>query len=147
MFLGRLAYLDGKPRGDKSMPGKRWPSGGVQGGVLRDPHDMAKAGLLEPQSPMMEAHIPRHGVSGRGRQDRAVSLSLLETSFCRATASEAVQGDEQGAYVELERSTRRDTGSPTGREAHGDGAAVVVRGRESRPHGEGPQVFDGRMQR
>src|SRR5258708_2893286 len=29
MFLGRLAYLDGKPEGDKSMPGKRWPSGGV----------------------------------------------------------------------------------------------------------------------
>ena len=49
MFLGHLAYLDGKPRGDKSMSGKRWPSGGVQGGVLRDPHDMAKAELLEVQ--------------------------------------------------------------------------------------------------
>ena len=47
MFLGRLAYLEGKPEGDKSMPGKRWPSGGVQGGVLQDPRDMAKAGLLE----------------------------------------------------------------------------------------------------
>jgi hypothetical protein len=35
-------------------------------------------------------------------------------------------------------------GSPTGREAHGDGAAVVVRGRESRPHGEGRQVDRGR---
>jgi hypothetical protein len=23
---------------------------------------MAKAGLLEPQSPVMESHIPRHGV-------------------------------------------------------------------------------------
>jgi len=42
MFLGRLAYPDGKPEGDKSMPGKRWPSGGVQGGVPQDPHDMAK---------------------------------------------------------------------------------------------------------
>src|SRR5262245_33870957 len=30
-------------------------------------------------------------------------------------------------------------GSPTGREPYGDGAAVVVRGRESRPHGEGRQ--------
>jgi hypothetical protein len=29
------------------MSGKRWPSGGVQGGALQDPHDMAKAGLLE----------------------------------------------------------------------------------------------------
>src|SRR4051812_25676110 len=36
---------------------------------------MVKAGLLEPQSPAMETHIPRHGMSGRGRQDRTVSLS------------------------------------------------------------------------
>src|SRR3954451_16461612 len=50
------------------------------------------------------------------------------------------QGGEQGTYVVLSRSTRTDTGSPSGREAHGDGAVVVVRGRESRPHGEGPQV-------
>ena len=28
-----------------------------------------------------------------------------------------------------------------GREAYGDGAVVVVRGRESRSHGEGPQVL------
>src|SRR3954463_2140709 len=54
---------------------------------------------------------------------------------CRATANEAVQGGEQGTYVALSRSTRTDTGSPSGREAHGDGAVVVVRGRESRPHG------------
>src|SRR5215831_13699110 len=33
-----------------------------------------------------------------------------------------------------------NTGSPTGREPYGDGAPVVVRGRESRPHGEGGQV-------
>ena len=108
---------------------------------------MAKDGLLEPQSPAMETHIPRHGMSGRGRQDRAVSLSPPEPSPCRATASEVVQGDEQGTYVALGRSIRPDTGSPTGREAQGDGAAVVVRGRESRPHGEGPQVLDGRMRR
>src|SRR3954454_7195363 len=31
-------------------------------------------------------------------------------------------------------------GSPVGREPHGDGAPVVVRGRESRPHGEGGQA-------
>jgi hypothetical protein len=42
---------------------------------------------------------------------------------------------------------RPNTGSPKGREAQGDGAAVVVRGRESRPHGEGPQVLDGWMPR
>jgi hypothetical protein len=29
---------------------------------------------------------------------------------------------------------------PSGREPHGDGVPIVVRGRESRPHGEGGQV-------
>src|ERR1039457_4340921 len=78
MFLGHLAYLDGKPEGDKSMPGKRWPSGGVQGGVPQDPRDMAKAGLLEAQSPVVNVRtrrndawnrcrvMPRHESVGRG---------------------------------------------------------------------------------
>ena len=35
---------------------------------------------------------------------------------------------------------RGNSRSPVGREPHGDGALVVVRGRESRPHGEGGQV-------
>ena len=34
-------------------------------------------------------------------------------------------------------------GWPKGGAPYGDGAAVVVRGRESRPHGEGPQVLSG----
>ena len=33
------------------------------------------------------------------------------------------------------------SGSPSGREPHGDRASLVVRGRESRPHGEGRQVY------
>jgi hypothetical protein len=32
-------------------------------------------------------------------------------------------------------------GSPKGREFYGDGVLVVVRGRESRLHGEGEQVI------
>lgn len=35
----------------------------------------------------------------------------------------------------------RNAGSPTGRESYGDGALIVVRGRENRLHGEGGQVF------
>src|SRR3954452_13216478 len=35
---------------------------------------------------------------------------------------------------------RGNSRSPVGREPHGDGALIVVRGRESRPHGEGGQV-------
>lgn len=40
-------------------------------------------------------------------------------------------------YVQL----ARNTGSPKGRESYGDGAPIVVRGRESRLHGEGGQVL------
>jgi hypothetical protein len=44
-FLGLMADLDPKGEGDKSMPGKQWPCPGVWGGVLRDPRNMARAGL------------------------------------------------------------------------------------------------------
>ena len=109
--------------------------------ALQGPRDRAKAGLLGPQIPAMEIHIPRHGRYGRGRRNRTINLAPSKLSFRRATASEAVEGNERGAYLTLTRSTPRNTGLPTGREAQGDGAAVVVRGRESRPHGEGPQVL------
>ena len=90
----------------------------------------SKAGLLEPQSPAMErTSAPRH--VRRSQRDRTVTVSPLDRraaqlSSCRATANEAVQGVERGASVALGRSIRPDTGSPTGREAQGDGVAVVV---------------------
>ena len=36
----------------------------------------------------------------------------------------------------------RNAGTPTGGDPQGDGVPVVVRGRESRPHGEGGQVSE-----
>ena len=60
MFLGHLAYLAGKPGGDKSMPGTRRPSGGVQGGVPQDPRDMARAELPEVQSPVVNMRTRRN---------------------------------------------------------------------------------------
>jgi hypothetical protein len=62
LFLGRLTYLDAKARGDKSMSGTRWPPGDVQGGVPLDPRDMAKAGLLEAQSPAVKVRTRRNNV-------------------------------------------------------------------------------------
>ncbi len=44
MFLGQLAYPAAKAQGDKSMPEKRRPPGGVHDGAPQDPRDMAKAG-------------------------------------------------------------------------------------------------------
>ena len=113
--------------------------------VPQGPRDRVKAGLLEPQTPGMERHIHRHGMYGRCPWNRTVSLSSSELFLQGTTVSEIVQGDEQGTYVTLVRSTRTDTGSPTSREAQGDGMAVVVRGRESRSHGEGPQVLDDQV--
>jgi len=55
-------------------------------------------------------------------------------------ANEAIQGDERSAYVALHRQLCENVGSPTGRESYGDGAPIVVCGRESRLLGEGGQV-------
>jgi len=41
---------------------------------------------------------------------------------------------------------RRNARSPKGREPHGDGDLIVVRGREGRPHGEAGQVDRSREQ-
>jgi hypothetical protein len=59
LFLGLMAYLELKGEGDKSMSGKRWACPGVRGVASRDPCDMAKAGLLEVQSPAMKVRIHR----------------------------------------------------------------------------------------
>jgi hypothetical protein len=59
-----------------------------------------------------------------------------------ADANEASQRAERSAYVTLHQLRLENLGSPTGREPYGAGALVVVRGRESRLHGEGGQVSD-----
>ena len=92
MFLGRLAYLEGKPEGDKSMPGKRWPSGGVQGGVPRDPRDMAKPVLVEAQSPVVRVRTRRNDAWNRcrvmswhesGGRDTPVTRSVTQRGWSR----------------------------------------------------------------
>ena len=60
-FLGLMAYPAPKGQGDKSMPGNQRPGSGAWDGALGDPRDMAKAGLLEAQSPAMELRILRNG--------------------------------------------------------------------------------------
>jgi hypothetical protein len=60
VFLDRPAYLDAKAEGDQSMPVKRWLSEGVDGRVPQGPRDMAKAGLLETQSPAVRVRTRRN---------------------------------------------------------------------------------------
>jgi hypothetical protein len=53
-----MADLDPKGKGDKSMPGNHRSCPGVWGDAVGDPRDMAKAGLLEAQSPGDESSRP-----------------------------------------------------------------------------------------
>jgi hypothetical protein len=157
MFLGRLAYLDGKPEGDKSMPRKRWPPGGVQGGVPQDPRDMAKAGLLEAQSPAVNVRtlrndawnrcriVPRHEPVGRGslrdagrRPVRAVK-EMSGRPVSRSTrTTRTYRGIAYGARALRRRSAR------SSRRSHD----LPVEAGKAGPQGEGAQVItmsgDGR---
>ena len=141
MTPGPTAYPAAKVKGDRSMPSKRERSEDADDPVPQGPRDTVRTELFEPQPPTMQAYIPRHSVLRRGHRDRAAKSSSLEPSTRWAMGHHPIQGGERGTYVAL------DTSSTTGmwdrpprREAQGDGAAVVLRGRESRPHGEGWQV-------
>ena len=141
MTPGPTAYPAAKVKGDRSMPSKRERSEDADDPVPQGPRDTVRTGLFEPQPPTMQAYIPRHSVLRRGHRDRAAKSSSLEPSTRWAMGHHPIQGGERGTYVALD--TSSTTGMwdrPTRREAQGDGAAVVLRGRESRPHGEGRQV-------
>jgi len=109
---------------------------------------MAKAGLLEAQSPDDESSHPPETMSETGALlCDSIDLSLSQPSEQAAMPSEGIQGDEWDAYLTLSRTAGMNVGSPTGRESYGDGGLVVVvgvtpdqGGRESRPQGKGGQV-------
>jgi retron-type reverse transcriptase len=135
---GPTAYPAAKVKGDRSMPSKRERSEDADDPVPQGPRDTVRTELFEPQPPTMQAYIPRHSVLRRGHRDRATKSSSLEPSTRWAMGHRPIQGGERGTSVALD--TSSTTGMwdrPTRREAQGDGAAVVLRGRESRPHGEG----------
>ena len=141
MTLGPTAYLAAKAKGDRSMPSKRERSEDADDPVPQGPRDTVRTALFEPQPPTMQPYIPRHSVLRRGHRDRATRMSSLEPSTRWAMGHHPIQGGERGTYVALDTSSTAGMWDrPTRREAQGDGAAVVLRGRESRPHGEGRQV-------
>jgi len=141
MTPGPTAYPAAKVKGDRSMPSKRERSEDADDPVPQGPRDTVRTGLFEPQSPAMQAYIPRHSVLRRGHRDRATKSSSLEPSTRWVMGHRPVQGGERGTSVALDTSSTAGMWDrPTRREAQGDGAAVVLRGRESRPHGEGRQV-------
>ena len=62
MLLGHPIYLKMKVGGEKSISEKRESLEDAEGVVLQGPCDMAKAGLPEPQFPVVEPHIRRYSV-------------------------------------------------------------------------------------
>jgi RNA-directed DNA polymerase len=60
--LGPTAYPAVKAKGDRSMPSKWERPEDADGRVPQGPRDKVRTALLEPQSPGMQAYIPRHSV-------------------------------------------------------------------------------------
>jgi hypothetical protein len=124
------------------MPLKRRVAEDAYATALQDPRHMVNATLREPEPPAMEAYILRRQRLLRSRCNRVAKSSSLEPSVQRAVSNELTQGGGTGTYVMLDTSTGVGIGDrPTCCEARGDGASVVLSGRESRLHGEGRQVL------
>src|SRR5713101_2865112 len=84
---GSSTDLTAKAGGDKSMSEKQGTWEGVYGVALRDPCDMVKAQLPEPQSPAVQPHTHRYHAS------EAVPLRARRPAF--ATRTLRVMGDEE----------------------------------------------------
>lgn len=112
-----------------------------------DPHGMAKAGLLEPQSPAAAIYCDRNGTCHRCPSRPGRNGSSWSTFAAEAMPSEGIEGDEWGACSRARYVHRRRTWDHRPSPAGGDGVLVVVAGvtpgrggRESRSQGEGAQV-------
>ena len=115
----------------------------------QDPRGRVRAKLPEVQSRRLY-HGPADIAPGETRApafvlhpppDRALALCVGEgTSAIGATGNEPDK--RRTDHLPHARHVTRpvSAGSPNGREPYGDRVPIVVRGRESRPHGEGEQV-------
>ena len=101
-FLGPMAYLDPKGEGNNSMPGKQRSCSGVRNDALRDPCDMAKARLPEPQSPGDASRRPPekrpkpapHPVSAKNGGRR----NLRDVERCPMRAFKEMSGEPKSRY-------------------------------------------------
>lgn len=108
--------------------------------VGRGPDGTVKATLPEPQHPLGKHEPP--GLAVIARCPTMVVMSQLTTKHipgAKITVSDLKDANEAPTAV-LNVTHDWNAGLPTGREPYGNGAPIVVRGRESRPHGEGGQV-------
>lgn len=93
-----MANPELKGEGDKSMPGNQWPGPDVRDGALGDPRDMAKAGLLEVQSPD-DGRFASVGMTSETGATFCIGLGWVAdaTSGPWAMSNEDIQGDEWDA--------------------------------------------------
>jgi hypothetical protein len=120
---------------------KRRTTEDVYGVALRDPRDMVQVIRPEPQSPAMSMPHPVHTTSitaailGSGVEDYPTLPDGGQWAVSpRQEADKAPPSREDVRLLE-------HGGAPTGGEPYGDGASIVVSGRESRLQGDGRQVF------
>jgi hypothetical protein len=101
-FLGLMAYLDPKGEGGNSMPGKLRPCPGVWNGALRDPRNMAKAGLPEPQSPAgLNRNLPERRLEPVPCPAPAISggrCSLRDAERCPVRVFKEISGGPKLRY-------------------------------------------------
>jgi hypothetical protein len=130
---------------DQSMPEKR----GQARSARRTPREARAAGSgLDCSKPNPDRGIDHPLTTGRSPQADSVRPSCAGPSrfgpgkSARRDTGRDIPGVGMSGRPKprYDVRRRRNARSPTGREPQGDGAPVVVRGRESRPHGEGGQV-------
>ena len=102
----------------------------------QDPRDRVKTGLSESQCPTYMRNLrPNHARRRSPESQSRSSLSLPDLSLSGVTASEAVQGHEQGTYVALSRSYARKGGMTCG------GRPLWLRSPRSSPRAGKPSTW------
>lgn len=142
MVLGQPVYLEPKGEGDNSIPvTRRTPEVAVGNRAARPVRHGESYTCLNSNLRSVYGWThwkERLTTSAAGAEVLAFNLSYLFTG--RRWAMSPFKGMNGAPTAHYHSHNYRTVGSPTAREGHGDGASVVVRGRKSRPHGEGKQV-------
>ncbi len=143
MVLGQPVYLAVKANGDNSMLVKRRAPEVVVGCRAARPvcHGESYTCLnSNSQSDKSGSHRIQRLITcaARARNELGVPGDLYES---RRWAMSLCKGMNGAPTTHYHRPYYRTMGLPTEREFYGDGASIVVCGRESRPLGEGKQVI------
>jgi hypothetical protein len=142
MVLGHPVHLEPKGKGDNSIPEtRRAPDVAVGNRAARPVRHGESYTCLNSnlRSVYGWIHWEKRLTTSAARVE-VLSVDLNHLFTGRRWAMSPFKGMSGAPNAHYHSHNYRTVGSPTAREGHGDGASVVVRGRESRLHGEGKQV-------